>query len=174
VVQPPTYQAEHGYKWLITLKTAADAVRAFRIFPLIFIRLNLSPSSFSKLTYHFTPFILFLPHHWPAFSLSPGLSQFDHVFSSVDYLDYVERRRQILISCCGRAALLAGGLLWRLALEHLGEESASFGPSSAVLEHGLGFVCTMENQVFGDDELTHDEIAVICGLYYQCTGMLVF
>jgi len=177
VVQPPAYQAEHGYKWLITLKTAADAVRAFQIFSVDShtpqsLSLELLKVGISFRTLHPLPAS-------PSASLSspPGFVPIrlkDHVFSSVDYLDYVERRRQILISCRGRAALLAGGLLWRLALEHLGEESASFGPSSAVLEHGLGFVCTMQNQVFGDDELTHDEIAVICGLYYQCTGMLIF
>ncbi len=72
------------------------------------------------------------------------------------------------------AALLVGGLVWRLALEHLGMESVSFGPSSAVVQHGLGYLFKVpDGQIYIDDGLTQNELEVICGLYRCYTGMIV-
>ena len=98
----------------------------------------------------------------------------DYVFTVDDHSAYVERRAHILSSPRGQAALLVGGLVWRLALEHLGMESVSFGPSSAVVQHGLGYLFKVpDGQIYIDDGLTQNELEVICGLYRCYTGMIV-
>ncbi|KAF8900672.1 hypothetical protein CPB84DRAFT_1659965, partial [Gymnopilus junonius] len=77
----------------------------------------------------------------------------------------------LLSSSRGRAALLTGGLLSRLAKEHIGIDSACFGPSSAVTEHHLGcHFMADDGTVYWDDMLTEEEMDVICGFHMCYTG----
>jgi len=62
-----------------------------------------------------------------------------------------------------RAALLAGGIIWRLALEELGIDPALWGPSEATK---YAFEILSEFGDFVDDGLTVEEMDFICGVYY--------
>ena len=63
-----------------------------------------------------------------------------------------------------RAALLAGGIVWRLAMEYLGPEDALWGPSDSTY---YAYETTSESgDTFVDDDLTAAEMDLICGVYY--------
>jgi len=179
IIQPHMYQQEVSFcDWAIALTSAADAARAFRLLSTDDHHSTISLSMQLVnvgITFH-TLRRLSIP---PTVSLSspPTLIPVrvrDHVFTVDDHSAYVERRAHILSSPRGRAALLRGGLVWRLALEHLGLESVSFGPSSAAVQHGLGHVFKApDGQIYIDDDLTQNELEVICGLYRCHTGMVI-
>jgi hypothetical protein len=71
-----------------------------------------------------------------------------------------------------RAALLAGGLVWRLAVESLGKDLSTAilsGPS--VASHTYGFKhCSFRWCNETDDILRQDELDLICGVYKVYTG----
>jgi len=92
-------------------------------------------------------------------------------FGRDDYEAYVRHRAQLLASPRGRAALLRGGIVARIAREHIAIDSALFGPSSAVTVHRLGMHITDEGLEFWDDDLTENEIGIICGVHRCFTGM---
>jgi len=95
-----------------------------------------------------------------------------YLFGPNDYEAYVRHRAQLLTSPRGRAALLRGGIISRIAREHISIDSALFGPSSAVTVHRLGsYVTKMDGKEFWDDDLTDNEIGIICGVHRCFTGM---
>jgi hypothetical protein len=99
----------------------------------------------------------------------------DYKFGLEDYHAYVQERARILSSPRGRAALLEGGLIGRLAKEHLGHHSAALGPSSAVTQRRQGFSFTAADDItYWDVGLTDDEIHLICGMYHCYTGIFFF
>jgi len=57
----------------------------------------------------------------------------DYQFGSDDYEAYIRHRAQFLTSLRGRAALLRGGIVARIAREHIAIDSALLGPSSAMM-----------------------------------------
>ena len=86
-----------------------------------------------------------------------------------EYTAYETRRDKFLTEPHARAAILAGGIVWRLALESLPIDTPFSGPSERAYTHGLvlnspdlGKVC--------DDALTTEEMDLICGVYkvYTC------
>jgi len=96
----------------------------------------------------------------------------NYKFKPSDYEVYIHQRAMILSSPRGRAALLRGGIIGRLAKEHLAIESACLGPSSSVTIHRIGFNITDNTgKMYWDDQLTEDEVNVICGLHRCYTGM---
>jgi len=96
----------------------------------------------------------------------------DYVFRPSDYEAYIRNRATLLKSPRARAALLQGGIIGRIAREHIGLESATLGPSSAVTVHRLGVhLTTRDGGQFWDDDLTENEIGIICGVYRCFTGM---
>ncbi|KAI1789776.1 hypothetical protein LXA43DRAFT_892236 [Ganoderma leucocontextum] len=90
-----------------------------------------------------------------------------------DYKEYQRRAYAILSQPKGRAALLRGGIVWRLALEILGAgpsvELAQQGPSSDVWHYGQAFVPSRGDASY-DDALSSDELDVICGVYKVYTA----
>ena len=85
----------------------------------------------------------------------------NYIFKASDYDVYVRHCAMILSSPRGRAALLRGGIIGCLAREHLAIDSAC-----------LGFnIVDGDGRRYWDDELTDDEINVICGLHRCYTGM---
>jgi hypothetical protein len=93
-------------------------------------------------------------------------------FGPSDYEAYIRHRAQLLTSPRGRAALLRGGIVARIAREHIDTDSALFGPSSAVIVHRLGIHIVENNgSELWDDDLTENEIGIICGLHHCYTGM---
>jgi hypothetical protein len=95
----------------------------------------------------------------------------DYQFESDDYEAYIRHRAQFLTSPRGRAALLRGGIVARIAREHIAIDSALLGPSSAVMVHRLGMHVTNGGLEFWDDDLTENEIGIICGVHRCFTGM---
>ena len=78
----------------------------------------------------------------------------------------------ILLSPRECAALLQGGIVGCLAREHLAIELACLGPSSTVTVHHISFnIINKIGKKYWDDELTDDEIDVICGLHCCYPGM---
>jgi hypothetical protein len=95
----------------------------------------------------------------------------DYSFNESDYHSYVRERARLLSSPRGRAALLQGGIIGRIAKEHLGHDRGAFGPSSAITVHREGFsFVDSAGTTYWDDRLTDDEILSICGLYHCYTG----
>ncbi|KAG2754258.1 hypothetical protein P692DRAFT_20721111 [Suillus brevipes Sb2] len=70
-----------------------------------------------------------------------------------------------------RAALLRGGILWRLALHSLGYDhlpNALFGLSRDAVPFGQ--MLTLNGETHFDDDLSEEEVDFICGTYYVYTN----
>jgi hypothetical protein len=89
-----------------------------------------------------------------------------------DYVAYATTRDSFLRLPHARAALLKGGIVWRLAIEVTGCFAALEGPSEHVLKHGAFITLPSGNQ-FWDDELSDAELDLICGVYKVYTGKIV-
>ena len=91
---------------------------------------------------------------------------------AVDYAAYECARDALLRQPHARAALLKGGIIWRLAREHIDYSSNAVlsGPSEYVYHcgHALRF---SDGQVSWDDDLSEQEMDLICGVYKVYTGM---
>ncbi|KZP04089.1 hypothetical protein FIBSPDRAFT_767968, partial [Athelia psychrophila] len=90
----------------------------------------------------------------------------------VDYKGYERDRATFLLSDRARAALLEGGIVWRLAIEHLKFDDVIGGP--AELDSGL--YERFDGELVGgwDDKLTNDELDLICGVYKIFTAPTVY
>ncbi|KAF9269027.1 hypothetical protein L218DRAFT_916545 [Marasmius fiardii PR-910] len=83
-----------------------------------------------------------------------------------DFFAYEAVRNEFLRSERGRAAVMAGGLIGRIALEVVTEEAVVYGPDAgSILQSGS---CIFEDSGIGfwDQSLTEEEIDLICGVYY--------
>ena len=93
-------------------------------------------------------------------------------FTTKDYDAYQRQCTAILRQPRGRAALLKGGIVWRLAVEILSFDETLQGPSPAVTSDENRFsVRTGREDILVDDELTQLELNMICGAYECYTGM---
>jgi hypothetical protein len=93
----------------------------------------------------------------------------------IDYKAYECLRNQFLLSPRGRAAMLAGGIVARLAREVVRLEGVCIGPSDGVLESGICFWDGKQSSAaYWDDKLTEDESDLICGVYRVDTGQSGF
>jgi hypothetical protein len=80
---------------------------------------------------------------------------------------YMAERNEILTEKRSRAAYLAGGILWRIAIHAKGldVDSITIGPSSEAAASA-----SMEGIYCEDDALTDNEINVLCGCFLVYTG----
>jgi hypothetical protein len=85
-----------------------------------------------------------------------------------DYASYEALRDKFLQTPRARAALLKGGIVWRLSWDAVGVEAALGGPSPEVFQSGHWFLS--EDAYLWDDELSDDELNLICGVYKVFTG----
>lgn len=110
--------------------------------------------------------------HKPPISPLISFRPADYKFSARDYQAYVENRTNVLSRPHSRAALLRGGIVWRLAKEHLSLDAALHGPSSAVILNRTGFIFGDKDDAWSlwDDDLVGDEADLICGLHKCYTG----
>ncbi|KAJ3928450.1 MAG: hypothetical protein NXY57DRAFT_902015, partial [Lentinula lateritia] len=86
-----------------------------------------------------------------------------------EYCLYEYRRDSFLRSMRGRAAILADGLIARLACGVIDENDVFEGPADEA-KHG---VCVSDSRLqvtFWDHELTGDEEDLICGCYEVWAG----
>src|ERR1700722_1053446 len=91
----------------------------------------------------------------------------------VDYAAYESLRDQFLSSPRGRAAMLMGGIIARLARGVVPYGRVYDGPSDDVFEEGLCLRNGMQVLAYWDDQLTEDEINLICGVYKVDTGKII-
>ncbi|KAH9477530.1 hypothetical protein JR316_0009750 [Psilocybe cubensis] len=92
-------------------------------------------------------------------------------FTNDDYESSMLACRQILDQQRGRAALLMGGIVGRIAKEYLSTESVLQGPSVELLRNGRGYVANPEAELLAycNDGLTEHDIAIIIGSYSLMT-----
>jgi len=95
-----------------------------------------------------------------------------HIFTLDDFNAYVIYRDSLLRSPRGRAALLKGGIVWRLAMETVSVNECLEGPSFEALVHRRGLVHPTANPTVDlcDDDLSIAELDLICGVYECFTG----
>jgi hypothetical protein len=93
----------------------------------------------------------------------------NHVFGLVDYHAYEDARRELFDKPFGRAAVLTGGLIWRLAADTIGDEVVLQGPSTHAHEFG-DLIADPTGKQFVDDTLSEEEMDLICGKYVMYTG----
>ena len=172
---PSSLRDEPHCSWTITLTTAADALFVYRLlmekdFSAISLAYVLVDEGIRFFTLQ--PLLpLSVPSSIKTVRSVIPIRVKDYNFNDSDYHSYVRERARLLSSPRGRAALLEGGIIGRIAKEHLGHDSAALGPSSAITVHRQGFSFTdSAGTTYWDDRLTNDEILNICGLYRCYTG----
>lgn len=98
------------------------------------------------------------------------LRPINHKYTPLDFAAYEEMRDNLLRNDprIGRAALLSGGLLWRLAIECLAPDSVLDGPGEFAYDYGIGFTfCDHNGAVYVEDNLTDAEVRCIIGTYVR-------
>lgn len=90
---------------------------------------------------------------------------------ALDYQAYVSTRNRFLRTSRCRAALMAGGLIARIAKDMVPYTDVFYGPSDAVFLEGM---CLWDGKKsspkYWDDKLTEHEMDIICGVYKVATG----
>jgi hypothetical protein len=132
-----------------------------------------------------TPFHTLIPSSSPSISqshivprpslVSPYRSQ-AHKFEIDDYCSYRSRCNSILQHPRGRAALMHGGLMWRLAVPVVPWEDVYRGPSGWSPDPDEMIIVTdsvLQLELF-DDKLTIAEQEALCGTYICQTGWFIF
>ncbi|KAJ2914910.1 hypothetical protein MD484_g5505, partial [Candolleomyces efflorescens] len=116
--------------------------------------------------------------HPPRHHLSPSGSKHlaslrheSHRFSGEDWSKYLRHRRILLSSSAGRAALLRGGIIWRLALEDVSVSEALSGPSSEAFKKAGIVRHNGQGGYLVDDDLDFDELDAIVGHYDLYLGV---
>jgi hypothetical protein len=95
----------------------------------------------------------------------------DHTFTWDDYNLYHEQRCEILASARGRAALMRGGFIRRVALGFVRPSDVLRGPSGVHERADYMFVAKdLAGVEYIDDELTNEECDMLSGLYRKFLG----
>ncbi|KAH0825659.1 hypothetical protein J3R83DRAFT_11747 [Lanmaoa asiatica] len=92
-----------------------------------------------------------------------------------DYLSYLDKRDRLLRRSYGRAALMKGGIIARLARDSLGDRMdvlVQGGPSESVFKYGTAI--RVGQEYLWDDDLDSNDEQVICGVYKISTGQRDF
>lgn len=108
-----------------------------------------------------------IPSARPILQLPPGKTEglgfraVDYVTNYLDYQSYVRRRNMLLRDrAIARAALMHGGIIWRLTVEALSELYRNYRfDFHELMEEDLPIV-----------SLTQEDLGVICGMYRKWTG----
>ena len=164
--------------WVLGLERAADLVFAFR--SLRDVARNIYGVA-RLLIHQGIPFrTLRSLSPTPSFISSPVIVKTisfrlsDYKFTPYDYASYLRERSATLSQPNARAALLSGGILWRIAQEHLSVDAALEGPSRVVTGHRVGqsFYDVASHCTYWDDSVDEDVSNSICGLVTCYTGKL--
>lgn len=87
-------------------------------------------------------------------------------FTLQDYRQYEHRRAQLLSEPFGRAALMMGGIVWRLARDVIGDGDVLSGPSTTLTRDVFGSYMTLsDGSIWADNGLSHVELEIITGRY---------
>jgi hypothetical protein len=96
-------------------------------------------------------------------------------FTEDDYYAYEQQRAALLSDPrVARAALLRGGIVWRLAVATLSFDDVLEGPTTAATLQRRGIIIRTSDGDLCDDGLSQLELDNICGLYHCLTGILFF
>ncbi|KAF8823664.1 hypothetical protein HHX47_DHR9000321 [Lentinula edodes] len=112
---------------------------------------------------------LYMPFRRPAML---GFRPVGFVPTLQDYRSYELIRNDFLRSARGRSALLAGGIIARLARGIVNVNDVYDGPTGHALHEGEQALCVWEAGqacAFWDDQLTGEEMDLICGSYEVAT-----
>jgi hypothetical protein len=155
--------------WFIVLNSALSAVECLR-------RPDYKPEDIvSRLIRHGIPFRTVITgpppaYRPPIFYFGLGYCQMDYKPTPVDYMAYERARDDFLRGPRGRVALMKGGIVWRLAMQTLHEDVVIAGPSESVYGSGTCFSDNDSGKHWWDDDLTVEEMDLICGVYKVFTG----
>ena len=100
---------------------------------------------------------------------TPPCCHVAYTSDSRNYAVYEEARSTVLTDSRARAALLKGGIIWRLAIDTLHPDCVLRGPD---LQSAKQFVLPSEHGFLLDDDLTDNEMDFICGTYRILTSTL--
>jgi hypothetical protein len=95
-------------------------------------------------------------------------------FTSDDYKAYLRERESLLRNPrIARAALMRGGIIWRLVVSQVSVSEVLHGPTAAVTLHkqGIAVPSTESGICLWDDTLDDTELNSLCGLVHCHTGM---
>ncbi|KAJ2912348.1 hypothetical protein MD484_g8066, partial [Candolleomyces efflorescens] len=138
------FASDHGQQWFIGCLSPAVA--------LMICRLNQS-----------------LVH--PMVLAQDLLNRGDYQYSKNDYESYLRTKRELLTGPAGRAALLRGGIAWRLAIEDTSFDEVFSGASREAYE-GRGVLRgTGSGTYLIDNDLSADELDCLCGFYETFIGL---
>lgn len=101
------------------------------------------------------------PRHFPSHT---GLEYWalSHHYTVQDYENYLSIKIKLLRFAHARAALLCGGIVWRLSVEHVARANVLYGPSHTFC---TGVVAKDgEHKEWVDDFLTDSDADIICGV----------
>ncbi|TFK31022.1 hypothetical protein BDQ12DRAFT_573117, partial [Crucibulum laeve] len=87
----------------------------------------------------------------------------------LDYKHYEEIRDNLLRSSIGRAALMRGGIIWRLAYNVVSLKEVTKGPSPTASQFGV-IVGVDAGWNLIDDGISPSAEDIICGVYKRPTG----
>lgn len=103
---------------------------------------------------------------------APGERHATYVPDVLDYQGYERDRSAFLLSHRASAAIKEGGIVWRLAIEHLRFNELLEGPVDLPLAM---YECFDGESVGGwDDQLMEDELDLMCGVYRIFTSAYPF
>ncbi|PPQ83601.1 hypothetical protein CVT24_005036, partial [Panaeolus cyanescens] len=166
------------FGWQLVFMDMSSAMFAYRIIldNLPEIKIGSMSEFIGELSSNCIPFRTIVPT--PLFTCSlKDVYQFrllrapQYSFTRADYDSYRVICHTILTGPRGRAALMAGGIVARIALDHLSLDVLMKGPSFQVLSEACGLSCNRAGTTYSDDALTSDEMDLICGLYNVYSGI---
>lgn len=171
------FGAKQSVPWKIVIKDAVNALLVCRLDPQLndyavaFALLQRGIGFSTVLSFSEATRPCLLPSN-PTLSLPVCFSGYK--FTKDDYALYVQRRNRLLQNPrIGRAVLLQGGIIWRLAVEHVSFFTTLVGPTASV-KSGSKYVSNDEAMFLGDDKCTHRELELICGAVVCTTSMYHF
>jgi hypothetical protein len=106
-------------------------------------------------------------------SIGLGYRDKHHRFDRQEHAAYEKRKQDILKKGHGRAARMAGGILWGQAHDVVSEKAVTRGPSTSVSVDG-SVLCSMKKFHVVDDALSSSEMDIICGVYFLYAHSLVY
>lgn len=103
--------------------------------------------------------------------LSMPIRTSSYQFTRTDYLAYVQECEALLRNPrIARAALMRGGIVWRLVVSLVSFWDILRGPTASVTLHRQGLSVLYRGMQFCDDDLSLSEIDKLCGVVYCYTG----
>jgi hypothetical protein len=165
--------------WLLTVDDPLHVLEC--------IRRGLGPGTLTIIRHFLSKGIAF--HTWLVSSLGSipasipprvalGFRPINFTPSLTDYVAYEDRRDAFLSGPRGRAALMRGGIVWRLAKEAASSDSVLLGPSDEASAFGIFKTAASgllkPDTLVYDDTLSRDEMDLICGVYAVANGQFPF